>query len=101
MGKIKYLQAKLDGTTQKRLDEFDINTYERPTNEDAILANWAGREPMFDIFGGEIVIYSDSTIIDVTGGLELWAIIYPAGLNFIIVTSDMSIAPNKTFIWHA
>lgn len=96
MGKIKYLQAKLDGTTQKRLDEFDINTYERPTNEDAILANWAGREPMFDIFGGEIVIYSDSTIIDVTGGLELWAIIFPADLTSLSGTSDMSIAPNKT-----
>jgi len=96
MGKIKYLQAKLDGTKQRRIDEFDINTYERPTDEDAILANWAGREPMFDIFGGEIVIYSGEPIIDVTGGLELWAIIYPADLTSLSGTSDMSIAPNKT-----
>lgn len=98
MGKIKYLQAKLDGTNPKRLNEFDINTYERPTNESKILANWAGQEPTFDIFGGEIVIYSDSTIIEVTGGLELWAIIYPADLTSLAGTADMSIAPsNITF----
>ena len=51
---------------------------------------------MFDIFGGEIVIYSGKPIIDVTDGLELWAIIYPADLTSLSGTSDMSIAPNKT-----
>jgi hypothetical protein len=96
LGQIKYLQAKLDGTNWKRLDEFDVNTYEQTTDETSILANWAGLDPAFDIFGGEVMIYSDTAIINVTNGLKLWAIIYPADLSALSGTSDMSLNPTTT-----
>ena len=54
------------------------------------------KEPSFDIFGGEITIYSDSAIIDVTEGLILWSIIYPADLTSLTGTSDMSENPTLT-----
>ena len=96
LNNMKYLQAKLDGTNQKVLKEFDVNSYGKPTDESSILANWAGKEPSFDIFGGEITIYSDSAIIDVTEGLILWSIIYPADLTSLAGTSDMSENPTLT-----
>lgn len=100
LSQIKYVQAQLDGVKWSKLNEFDINTYERTTDEASILANWIGKEPEFDIFGGELKIYSDTAIIDVTGGLKLWAIIYPADLTTagLASTTDMSVPPtNITF----
>lgn len=95
LNNIKYVQAKLDGTTQKVLTQFDVNTYKRPTNESQILANWEGKSAEFDIYGGSLEIYSDSAIIDVTDGLELWAMIYPADLASLAGTTDMSVPPNN------
>ena len=96
MNQMKYLQAKLDGTNWVELNEFDINSYQKTTDEDSILANFAGREPAFDLFGSEIQIYNDSAIIDVTGGLKLWAIIYPADLTSLAGITDMSVDPSTT-----
>lgn len=96
LNQIKYTQAKIDGVNWKKLNEFDINSYERTTDETSILSNFAGLEPAFDIFGGEMTIYSDSAIIDVEDGLKLWAIIYPADLTSLSSTSDMAINPSTT-----
>lgn len=96
LNQIKYLQAKLDGVHKKVLFQFDVNTYKRPTDENDITANWAGKQPEFDIYGSSLYIYSDSAIIDVTDGLELWAIIYPADLTSLAGTNDMSVAPSTT-----
>lgn len=96
LNQIKYTQAKLDGSNWKKLTEFDVNTYGKTTDEDKILANWSGKEPQFDIFGGQIVIYSDASIIDVTEGLKIWTMIYPEDLTSLAGTSDMSIAPSTT-----
>lgn len=96
LNQIKYVQAKLDGTDWKKLTEFDINTYGRTTDEDSIRANWAGKEPSFDIFGGELIIYNDSPIIDVADGLKLWSIVYPADLANLTDTKDMSSNPTLT-----
>lgn len=88
---MKYLQAKLDGTKQKVLTQFDVNSWKRPTNESEILEYWQGKDPQFDIYGGSIEIYSDSAIIDVTNGLELWAMAYPADLASLAGTTDLSV----------
>lgn len=96
LNNIKYLQAKLDGVKQQVLFQFDVNTYRRPTNESEILANWSGKRPEFDIYGSSLYIYSDAAIIDVTDGMELWAIIYPADLTSLSGTNDMSVAPSTT-----
>lgn len=96
LSQMKYIQAKLDGTNWVKLDEFDITSYDRPTDEDSIRANFAGRNPAFDIFGGELSIYSEDPIIDVTGGLKLWSIVYPADLTSLSGDADMSVNPSLT-----
>lgn len=95
LSQIKYVQAKLDGEKWQPLTEFDINSYKKATDEDNILANWAGKSPQFDIFGGELIIYNDSSIIDVTNGLKLWTIIFPEDLTSLSSTQDMSIASDQ------
>lgn len=94
LNQIKYTQAMLDAINWSHLEEFDVNSYRRPTDEDSILANWAGKKPEFDIFGGQLVIYNDTAIIDVPDGLKLWAMIYPADLTSLAGTTDMSVAPS-------
>lgn len=96
LSQMKYLQAKLDGVNWSTLEEFDITSYDRPTDEDSIRANWAGRKPAFDIFGGELSIYSENAIIAVSGGLKLWSIVFPADLTSLSGTVDMSVNPSKT-----
>jgi hypothetical protein len=104
LSKIKLTQAKVDGTNWRELNEFDVNERsknslpEMTTDEASIIKNWAGKRPSFDIFGGELIIYSDTPIIDVVGGLKLWSIIYPADLTALDGINDLSIAPsNITF----
>ena len=96
LNNIKYLQAKLDGTNWSVLKEFDINSYKGATDEDSIQANFLGQEPKFDIFGGELIIYSGSAIIDVVEGLKLWSMVYPLDLTSLTGTSDMSENPSDT-----
>jgi hypothetical protein len=96
LNQIKYVQATLDGVKQKMLTQFDVTTYKRPTDETDIQANWQGKEPEFDIFGSSLYIYSDSAIIDVTNGLELWAMVYPQDLANLTDTTDMSVPYNTT-----
>lgn len=97
LNQIKYTQAKLDGTNWKRLNEFDVTSYKRPTDETSILANWAGQEPEFDIFGGQLSIYSADPIVAVPNGLKLWAIIYPADITDLAnATTDMAVSPSTT-----
>lgn len=98
LNQIKYVQAMLDinGVTWSVLKEFDINSYNRPTNETSIIESYTGKKPEFDIFGGQLFIYSDSAILNVENGLKLWSIIYPADLSSLSGTDDMSVAPTQT-----
>ncbi|MBU2025329.1 MAG: hypothetical protein ABIC19_00635 [Patescibacteria group bacterium] len=93
LNNLKFTEAKIDGTNWKRLDEFDLNQYKRPTNEDEITSQFAGKNPGFDIFRNSLWIYSEESIIDVSGGLKLWAITYPADIEDLTSTIDMSIDP--------
>lgn len=92
---IKYLEAQLDGVKWKWLNEFDLNSFKKPTNETSILAEFAGKEPQFDISGSQLTLYTDSAIIDVTDGLKLRSIIYPADLTSLAGTNDMAVAPSN------
>jgi hypothetical protein len=99
LNQMKTLEAKLDGVNFKRLGEFDLNSYRKTsdtTDEAAILANWAGKDPQFDIYGSQVIIYSDSAITDVTDGLKLRAIIYPADISSLAGTNSMSVSPSNT-----
>lgn len=96
LNNIKGLEAKLDGVTFQWLREFDLNSWKRPTDEDSILSSFSGKEAMFDIFDRAFTIYSGAPIIDVPGGLKLWAIVYPADITDLTGTTDMSVNPTLT-----
>lgn len=95
LSQLKYAQVKLDGENWEYMDEFDINSYKKPTDEGNIRANWTDKKPQFDIFGGELTIYSGKPIIDVTNGLKLWTIIFPQDITDLSSEVDMSV-PNDT-----
>lgn len=98
MNHMKYLEAKIDGTTWCRLREYDINQLHMTSDEASIQSYFAARTPGFDIFGNELVLYSGTPIIDVTDGLKLWTIVYPSDITALTLasTDDLSIAPSTT-----
>lgn len=94
LSQIKYLQVTLDGVKQQEIEQFDVTSYKRPTDENDIQKHWQGKKPEFDVYGGSLYIYSDSAIIDVTNGLELWYTVYPQDLANLTDTTDMSVPYN-------
>lgn len=98
LSKMKYLEAKLDGTNWKRLVEIDIQNTDIVTNEEKIQSYFSDKQPCFEIFGGEIIIYSGSAIIAVTDGLKLWSIIFPADFatSDLSGSTDLSVPPTAT-----
>ena len=94
MGRIKYLEASFDDKTWGRLSETDINTYGKTLDEDTIRANYSGRNAEYDLWDQGIFLLSGEAIIDVTNGLRLWAIIFPADFVDLTSTEDMSTNPD-------
>lgn len=94
MGRMKYLQAKLDGTNWEKLTETDLSVYGKALDETTIQNTYAERSPEFDIWDQGIYILSGDAIIDVTDGLKLWAIIFPADFANLTSTEDMSTNPD-------
>jgi hypothetical protein len=95
MGRIKFLQAKLDGTEWKMLKETDLTDDKLPIEENEITEYYADKDPEFDIWDQGINLLTGQTIIDVTNGLKLWAIIYPANFTSLTSTDDMSTNPDE------
>lgn len=91
---VKAVEAKLDGVAWSRLDEFDLNTYRRTTDEASIVLEWSGRSPRFDIFRNSLWLYTGASIVDVTDGLKLYAIVWPADIASLSGTTDMSVDPS-------
>lgn len=94
MSRIKYLQAKLDGTNWVKLLETDLSTYGEVMTEAEIEAVYAAKDPEFDIWDQSIYLLSASAIINVTDGLKLWAIIWPSDFTSLTDIEDMSTNPN-------
>lgn len=94
MGRIKYLEAKLDGTTWQRLNETDITTYEKSMDEATIEATYSDHDPEFDLWDDSLFIYSADPIIGVVDGLKLWTIAWPADFLDLTSVEDMSDNPS-------
>lgn len=94
--KIKRLEIKIDNINWKVAKEFDLNLYEKTTDEATIQANFSDNKPLFEMFSRSFFIYSSSAIIDVTDGLKLWTIVYPANLTNVTGSIDMSEDPSST-----
>lgn len=96
MSRMKYMEAKLDGSNWEKMYETDLLQYQKTTNEATILLEFANRKPSFDLWDKSFIIYSGSAITAVTGGLKLWAIIYPADFANLTSSDDMATNPTTT-----
>ena len=94
MSRMKYLNAQLDGEEWKHLKETDLLEYGGTLDEATIQSRYADKEPEFDLWDNGIFILSGDAIEDVTDGLKLWAIIYPADFTSLTSTEDMSTNPD-------
>lgn len=95
LNNIKTVEAKLDGSNISRLIPFDLNSFKRPTGEMDIRNDFAGKSPAYDIYRRAIQLYTGDAIIDVTGGLILRAIIYPADFTEFSSSTDMAVDPTE------
>lgn len=93
MGRIKYLEAKLDGTNWSKLNETDLSLYGKTTDETTITLTYSEKSPEFDMWDQSIFLLTGDAIIGVTNGLKLWSIIYPADFTDLTSTVDMSTPP--------
>lgn len=88
---MKYLETLLDGVKWEKPDEIDINALGINTDEASITTAFASREkPGYEIFGGELIIYSKSAIIDVTEGIKLWTIVYPNDITATTLADNIA-----------
>lgn len=98
--KIKYVEARLNGTDWLELQEFDLTTYRRTTNESEILSIFGNEQghAFFDVFRKSLWLYS-GTIVANSAGLKLWYIAYPGNITTTTLAdtgSDLSIDPTTT-----
>ena len=94
MSRLKYVQAKLDGTNWQKLNETDLSAYGKALDEDTIQLTYSERSPEFDLWDQGIYILSGDAIIDVTNGLKIWAIVFPSDFPNLTSTEDMSTNPD-------
>jgi hypothetical protein len=94
LGKIKFVEAKLDGTNWIRLLPFDLRVYKRTTDEDTIVANFSNLEgeAYYDIFRRSLWLYS-GTVATVSGGLKVWTFSYPVHITSLTSEIDISVDP--------
>lgn len=100
LSQMKYLEANLkvnstDDDNWQRLNETDMNWKRIPTNEANIISHYSGKLPEFFRYANVIMILSGSTIIDVTDGIVLHCIVWPAHLTALTGTTDMSVDPSS------
>lgn len=97
--KLKKVEAKINGTDWIQLNEFNLNVFKEPTNEEEILVNFANSEgnAFYHLFRKSLWIYSGA-ITAVTGGLKLWQIVYPADItaDTLAGSTDLSVDPTTT-----
>lgn len=96
---LRYVSAKLDGTTPERLTEAFLSQFQNPILEETQLKEiYAMRKPQFLIQGESIRILSGQDITAVDNGLTIVAEVYPADLttDSLSAVTDLSIPENDT-----
>lgn len=98
---LTHVEVDLDGSGDyKPLLEADISQFDDTAilQEEEITDLYSGRRAEFLIRGRELIILSDSAIVDVTGGLKMLAEIYPEDVtaSMIQATTDLSIPSSNT-----
>jgi hypothetical protein len=97
LSKIMFVEAKLDGSNWSRLKEVNINTDDFVMDEASVRNEFSGRDPGYFIIRKSLYLLTGSAIIDVSDGLRLWSLSYPAEFTtFASGSNDMSVAPSST-----
>lgn len=102
LSRIKYVEAKFDGTNFIHLNEFDLNQYQRSTDESYILNRFSNVEghAFYDINRKALWLYSGA-ITDVELGLKLWVNTYPAPLDESRIADDNTdLSTDPTAVTH-
>jgi len=95
---IKFVQAKLDGVNWKLLRERDLNLIQSPVDETSILTAYKNRDPEYAIYNQQLWIFSDTGIVAVAGGLQIYGFSWPA--KFTDLTSTVEMATNTDATTH-
>ena len=86
-------------TDWKEAKETNIGTNGMITQEANILAMMNGRDPLFEMFGGYLYLYSSASVIAVTGWIKMHGIMYPSSFNiddFWVNDRDISVPRDAT-----
>lgn len=91
LSRIKYVEAKLDGTNWIHLTEFDLNQYQRTTDETYILQRFNNQQghAFYDIDRKALWLYC-GLITNVELGLKLWCNVYPSPLDVTRMDDDIN-----------
>lgn len=93
------VEAKLDGTKWRDLDEVELPLLrDLATDEDSIRAYFANRKPAYDLYRRSLFIYSGEAVTDVTGGIKLWAFLWPSKMGNLTDTIDLSTPATDTSV---
>ncbi len=96
LNRIKIVEVKLDGTNWKRAAEVDFNLYQKTTDENTIQQNFSDNYPQYELTDRSIYLLTGSAISNVTNGLSLWGIQWPADFTSLAGSNDMSVDPSST-----
>lgn len=95
---LEKVDAKLNGTDWIELEEVQLASLDRPTNEDLILAHYSNSEgsAKFYQFRGGIFLLTGE-IVNVSDGLKIHFGTYPSdwAITHLDDTTDISIAPSS------
>lgn len=96
---VKYVAAKLDGTSWVYLTEADISQFDTPVLEESyIREKYSGLKPQFYISGRSLKLLTGDAIEDVSGGLKILSEVYPEDIdaNDLASSDDLSIPSSDT-----
>lgn len=92
---ITKVTAKLDGVNETPLDKLVYDQFGRPLTEENIRSYSAGC-PAWMVFGKELYILTDGELTLVSGGLKIYATVYPADLSSLSEGKDLAANPSTT-----
>ena len=98
MNRMKLVEAKLDGEKWTRLQEFDLNLYEKTTDEETILGNFGNDfgTAFYDIGRRSLFLYTGEVKSDVVGGLHWIGFVLPYKVTSWAGTTDLSVPNNRS-----
>jgi hypothetical protein len=98
LGRIKRVEAQLDGTNWIKLFEMDLTDHDKPVSTEANITYYFSNnegKAKYDIMRKSLIIYS-GTITATTDGLKLWLMTWPSDLTDMTSLTDLSQDPSTT-----